>query len=150
MEIVVILLSIGLPLVITIGFLSYLGRLSSSVWFWTYFYIRIKGKKSTAIIVDSMSKITNITINKSAQYLFTVVLDVVDPDTFSKYRIKRKYLDNWYSALKDKNVELPVIIHPANSELVIPDKKEMRKKRKLQLKQIEESEENRLNKLMNS
>jgi hypothetical protein len=131
MEIVVLLLSIGLPVVLTIRFLSYLGRLSSSVWLWTYIYIRTKGKKSTAIIVDSMSKITNITINKSAQYLFTTVLDVVDPDTFSKYRIKRKYIDNWYSALKDKNVELPVIIHPTDSEVVILDKKEMRRKRKL-------------------
>ncbi len=144
----ILLLSLGLPFgIVAIVFLS-IGRKKNGVWFWTQFYILYKGKKSTAVIIDLSEKATSISINKSLLYMFTVVMDVVDPDTFNKYRIKKKYMDYWYSILKNKNAEIPVIIHPTDNEIVIMDYKAIRKNEKEALKRNNESDENRLNRLM--
>jgi hypothetical protein len=143
-------LSLGLPIgIVLIVFIS-IGHKTYGVWFWTQFYMLSKGVKSTAVIVDSMDKATSLSINKSLQYMFTVVMDVTDPKSGAKYRIKRKYMDSWYSILKNKNAEIPVIVHPTDNEIVIIDFKTIRKNKKEALKRNDESDENRLDRLMNN
>jgi hypothetical protein len=148
MTFLIMLLSLGLPLGIVLIVFVTIGYKKNGIWFWTQIYILFKGKKSTATVIDFSEKTTNISINKSSLYLFTVVMDVVDPDTGAKYRVKRKYMDYWYSVLKNKNAEVPVIIHPTDNETVILDYKTILKNKKDSLNQNIESDENRLDRLM--
>jgi hypothetical protein len=148
MPFLILFLTLGLPLGIVVFVFALIGRKKNGVWLWTQIYMLIYGKKSTAVIVDLMEKVTSITINKSPQYMFTIVMDVVDPSTGSKYRVKGKYMDSWYSILKNKNAEIPVIIHPKNDETVMIDYKTIRRNQKEATKQRNQSDENRLNSLM--
>jgi hypothetical protein len=150
MGFLIIFLSLGLPAsIVLIVFIS-IGYKKSGVLFWTQYYMLFKGVKSTAIIIDSADKATSLSINKSLQYMFTVVMDVIDPNTGTKYMLKRKYMDSWYSILKNKNAEIPVIVHPTDNETVMIDFKTIRKNKKEAMKRIDESDENRLNQLMNN
>jgi hypothetical protein len=148
MQYLAVLLSVGLPIGIVSAVFITLGRKTNGVWFWTQIYILLYGKRTTATVIDSINKPTSVSINKSLQYLYTVVLDVVDPNSGVKYRIKKKYMDSWYSDLNNKNTELPVIVHTNDNETVIIDFSTIRKNKKESLKRKIDSDENRLNSLM--
>ena len=150
MEYWIVLLSFSLPAGIVILIFSAIGYKKNGVWFWTKMHIMSKGNRSTAIILDTIDKPTNLSINGSLQYIFTVVLEVHDPISGTDFKVKRKYMDSWYSVLKDKNAEVPVVIHPTESEIVLVDFKTLRKNRREKMKQREESDEERLDRLMNS
>jgi hypothetical protein len=88
MEYLIVIISVGLPLSIVAFVFLLIGHKKYGVWFWTQLYILFKGQKSTAIIIDLAEKGTNISINKVPQYVFTLVMDVVDPNLGSTYRVK--------------------------------------------------------------
>jgi hypothetical protein len=149
MEYLIVILSVGLPLSIVAFVFILVGHKKYGVWFWTQLFILFKGQKSTAVIIDLTEKATSISINKVSQYMFTVVMDVVDPNLGGNYRVKRKYMDSFYSVLRNKNTEIPVIIHPNNKEIVMIDFKAISKNKKEMMERNNESDEDRLNKLMN-
>jgi hypothetical protein len=123
-------------------------RKSGGVWLWTQLYLKIKGIRSSAVIIDTMNKSTNYSVDKLHQYIYTVVMDVKDPVTGKNYKVMGKYMDGLFSFLIDKGQNIPALIHPRNKDLVIIDFRSLANKMKHDLKQKEDFDKNRLKQLM--
>jgi len=125
-------------------------RKSSGVWLWTQIYIKSNGTKASATIIDTMNEISSYRVNKVRQYVYTVVLEVNDPTTGTKYKVLGKYMDSFYSVLGIKEQEVPILIHPRNKDIVIIDFRAIARNNKLELKQKQDKDKNRLEQLLKS
>jgi hypothetical protein len=123
-------------------------RKSGGVWIWTQIYLKKKGIKSSAVIIDSMNKSKGYSLNRVRQYLYTVVMDVKDPVTGSSYKVMGKYMDSLFSFLSKKGQNVPVLIHPLHKDLVIVDFRAIDKIKKQDFKQNNNLDKNRLEHLM--